>query len=305
MSESNSSPRVFTGDPSQVVQVFPKFDIQVLCCRFWWLKNWEHARLSFPFWRIYYNFQEGATVIYMGKEYPLTPDKVYLIAPNTDYASRLFDHPIPQEGHTLVGGSMSYVDEEQLGQIFSEGAVEHAFIHFLLTYPYVNFRPGIFEFPADAEIVIKFRRICEALKKNNKKLDMNVYLTLHSLITGLLSELDLSKWIHSSTDGRILKAISYIESHLSGPLPNEQLAKLACITPNSFARLFKEEIGITVQQFIRQKRVDMACSLFLHTNLSIDEVALRTGFSNRYHFTRIFREVTDITPGRYKKNFFL
>ena len=59
------------GDPSDVLQLFPKFNLQLLCCRNWWLKRWEFRELSYPYWRIYHNSSVGAVITYENQEYPL------------------------------------------------------------------------------------------------------------------------------------------------------------------------------------------------------------------------------------------
>jgi AraC-like DNA-binding protein len=302
MQKENES---YTGDPSKIVQIFPKFDLQVLCCRYWWLEEWEHSKLSFPFWRLYSNYNEGAFIEFEHKVYPMKPDMIYLIPPNTDYSSRLYDHPIPLKGHRLTGGGVWGIPVEKRAEIIEEGAVAHLFIHFVFDNPYITVKPGIYEFPMDDNLQKKITKLRNYLLENPYKFNLNVYFVIQSVICSLLGDIDKENWTQVSMDSRIIKVQSYIRDHINDALTNESLAELACLTPNALARLFKDEVGLTLQTFIRQRRIDKACSLFLHTDLSIDQVASRTGFSNRYHFTRIFREITDITPAKYKKNYML
>ena len=63
------------GDPSDVLQLFPRFNLQVLCCRYWWLKRWEFRELSYPYWRVYHNSREGAVINFNGREYPALTGK--------------------------------------------------------------------------------------------------------------------------------------------------------------------------------------------------------------------------------------
>ena len=72
------------------------------------------------------------------------------------------------------------------------------------------------------------------------------------------------------------------------------------MSTNSFSRLFKNEIGVSLQKYIKKKRIDYACMLITHTSMSIDEIAFKTGFSNRFHFTRVFHEIIKTTPAKYK-----
>lgn len=184
-----------------------------------------------------------------------------------------------------------------------EGAIEHLFVHFVMNNTSTFVRPQIFEFPVDDDLMDAIRCICNSLRRDNQNIDLSTYLYLKSLIFHLLSKIDKDLWMNISIDNRVIKVLGYIQNHISEPLSNETLAEIACITPTSFARLFKDDMNYTVQQYIRRVRIDSACSLLLHTDLSIEQIATQTGFTNRYHFTRIFGEVTHTTPARFKKNY--
>jgi len=294
---------VFNGDPSEIAQSFPKLELKILCCRFWWLKSWEHPNLSFPFWRLYYNFHEGASVEYNHKVYYLNTGKIYLIPPSTAYSSRLYENQIPENTHKLIGGSMYSLDPIVEDSYLREGAIEHLFVHFVLNNTNTFIRPQIFEFPVDEVILAAIHCICNYLRRDNQNIDLSTYFHLHSLVFHLLSKIDEDLWMNVSIDNRIVKVLNYIQNHISEPLSNEILAEIACITPTSFARLFKDDMDYTVQQYIRHVRIDNACSLLHHTDLSIEQIATQTGFTNRYHFTRIFGEVTHTTPARFKKSY--
>ncbi len=96
------------GDPSDIQQLFPRFNLQILCCRYWWLKRWEFRELSYPYWRIYHNTSEGAVVTFNGKEYALHPDKVLMVAPNTAYSTQINDFKVPDDGYRLLGARIGH-----------------------------------------------------------------------------------------------------------------------------------------------------------------------------------------------------
>ncbi|HKK80975.1 MAG TPA: AraC family transcriptional regulator [Prolixibacteraceae bacterium] len=291
------------GDPSEVIQFFPKFELKLLCCRYWWLESWEFSELSFPYWRIYHNNQEGAIIIYDNKEYYLSPENILLIAPNTSYATRLFDHEIPPEGYKLKGGRVT-PDANQTGVTgLSTHNILHLFIHFNIGMPYDNIAPGIFDFKINDHLHSKLQLIKEYLNYNNKTLSFHVSLVIKSLISDLLAELPESNWDLISNDHRIINCLRYIEENIDSDLNNPLLAKNASMTTNAFIRLFTNEVGTPVQKYIRNKRIDQACIMLHHSNLSINEVAVNTGFADRYHFSRIFKQHTHISPARYKKEF--
>jgi len=55
-----------------------------------------------------------------------------------------------------------------------------------------------------------------------------------------------------------------------------------------------------LHQFVQNRKIAKSCELFEHTNKSIENVAFNLGFSDRYHFSRVFKSVTGLTPASYK-----
>ena len=298
--------KYYSGDPSEIIQSFHNVNLQIHCCRYWWIKNWEHKELSFPFWRIYNNAQKGGFMEYQHQVYEMDPDKLYLIAPNTNYSSRLHNNPIPEDGYNLTGGRISETKKKKRIELIENGAIEHLFIHFTLGYPYDHVAPGIYIFRMNKHLEDKIKLLRSYLTKHVAQFNFTVSLTIQSLICELLFNMGEEKWKYPIRDVRIAKVISHIESNISKEFTNESLAGIANMATNAFSRIFKEYTGSTLQNFIKKKRIHKASLLLLHSNHSIDEIAEKTGFANRYHFTRIFKKVRGHAPAKYRKEgFFL
>ncbi|MDR1380234.1 MAG: helix-turn-helix domain-containing protein [Tannerella sp.] len=293
--------KVYTGDPSEIIQSFPNFNLQMHCCRYWWIINWEHRKLSFPFWRIYNNVQRGGFMEYKQQVYEMEPDTLYLIAPNTDYSSRLYSHPIPEDGYRLTGGRISETAGDKLGELLEKGAIEHLFIHFTLGYPYDSVSPGIYPFRMNRHLEDRIIRLRNYLTEHVAQFNFTIFLTIQSLICELLFSMGEEKWKYPIRDVRIARIINLIENNIGNDFTNESLANRANMATNAFSRLFREHVGETLQNFIRKKRIQHACLLLLHSNRSIDEIADKTGFANRYHFSRIFSRITGYAPAKYRK----
>lgn len=289
------------GDPSDVLQIFPGYNVQLLCCRYWWLRNWEFKELSFPYWRIYHNNWQGAFIEYLGREYELTPDKMVMIAPNTPYSTRLYDHEIPETGYAITGGRVEPgLTEDQLRD---EGCILHLFIHFNIGMPYDNISPGIFTFELTEHLKQKLILIKRYLNYEHLRFNFHSGLTIQSLISDLLAELPEKSWDLITGDHRILKVLNYVEKNTGKELNNIVLAQVTGMATNAFTRLFTREVGMPPQTYVKKKRIDKACISLHHSGLSIDEVAAQTGFADRYHFSRIFKQVSGVSPARYKKEF--
>ena len=289
------------GDPSDVSQYFPGFSLKVHCCRFWWLKNWEFGELSFPFWRIYHNPKKGAFVKYAGQTIELMPDTLYMIAPNTSYSSWLFDHKIPESGFVMEGERVeSKLREEEL---LGMSDILHLFIHFNIGMPYDNVTPGIYTFKVTNHILEKLQIIKEQWYADYTRFSFYSELAVHSLINDLLAALPTYCWNVISKDSRILSLIKYIQKNLDGDLTNRVLAGQIRLATNAFTRLFTEEVGVSPQRYVKRIRIDKARVLLHHSSASIDQIASQTGFADRYHFSRIFKQVTGISPAHYRKAF--
>lgn len=100
----------------------------------------------------------------------------------------------------------------------------------------------------------------------------------------------------------LLPAIKYIEKNYQNPhLSNEILAKECNISEIYFRKLFSAQFKLTPKQFIIDIRLQRAKQLLSEGILKINSIAEQCGFSNPYHFCRIFKERIGITPTEYMK----
>jgi AraC family transcriptional regulator len=88
----------------------------------------------------------------------------------------------------------------------------------------------------------------------------------------------------------------YIQEHLHQDLKLVELSAIAQLSPYHFLRLFKQQMKITPHQYILQCRIDRAKHLLQHSNLSIAEISVRTGFCDQSHLTRSFKRIVGVTP---------
>jgi AraC-like DNA-binding protein len=290
------------GDPSKVSQLFSGLNINLLCCRFWWLKNWESRNMSFPYWRIYWNKSVGGIISFAGKTIEMIPDQLILIPPYTAFSSRLQGNTLPPSGYNLEGARMEQSITEK--DLLNEGAVLHLFIHFNLGMPYDFIAPELFCFDVHPELRTDLEILTHSLQQNNEQLSVSSSLIIYKIIMLTVCQIPKEYWNLSTSDQRMINVLREIEDHISEVLTNKKLAKVAKMAINSFARVFKEEIGMPPQQFVRKRRVQKTSILLHHTSESIDEIARLSGFCDRFHLARVFKEVTSYSPAQYRKKFY-
>ena len=98
-----------------------------------------------------------------------------------------------------------------------------------------------------------------------------------------------------STDERILRATSYIRSHIDGPLTLEAVANEACLSPSRFRHLFVEETGMAFRPYILWRRFLHVWDL-LESGTSLSSAAHAAGFADAAHLTRTSRMMFGFPP---------
>ena len=73
-----------------------------------------------------------------------------------------------------------------------------------------------------------------------------------------------------------------------------------CFSVGYFGDLIKKETGLTAQQYIQNKIIDLAKQELLGTELSVSDIALNLGFEYPQHFTRMFKKVTGKSPSEFR-----
>jgi beta-glucosidase len=95
----------------------------------------------------------------------------------------------------------------------------------------------------------------------------------------------------------------YVYAHLQEPFNVKDLARYLRCHPDFLSRKFKQLTGGNLSLYIRHIRIDRAKELLKNPKILIDEVSEKTGFTDRGHFTKVFRKVTKTTPGQYQRQF--
>jgi AraC-like DNA-binding protein len=283
-------------DPSDVHQSFKDLNIKLLCCRYWILEEWECNDLKVPFWRMYYNSIAGAIIKHKNKAVHLNSGTIIIIPPNTSFSSQLKPN-YPKEDESIKG--RSFVATDNLDVLASKGKVDHLFIHFSLGYPLDLVSNNVYEIEINKNNVEFLNEIKNACISNTITGFRESLLIKQILLESLL-KLPTAMWESGNIDFRILNSIKFIEVNAKTKITNAQLANMANMATNSFARLFKLSTGITTQQYILTLKVQAASNYIHHTHKSLDEIAFECGFSDRHHFSKIFKKVLKINPSDYK-----
>ena len=100
---------------------------------------------------------------------------------------------------------------------------------------------------------------------------------------------------------RLIPVMNYIKDNYKERIHISQLSTILNICDDHLIRLFKETIGITPMKYINRVRLEEAQKLLVNTECSVTEISFVVGFSNVSYFSKLFTDVFELTPSRYRK----
>ncbi|MCC5803439.1 helix-turn-helix domain-containing protein [Rossellomorea vietnamensis] len=100
---------------------------------------------------------------------------------------------------------------------------------------------------------------------------------------------------------RICIAHEYIRAYFHQSLTIEDLAKMACLSPNHLIRTYSQLYGKTPHRHISEFRIEKAKTLLKNPELSMTDIAFELGFQNPASFTRMFTQFVGIPPTHFRK----
>jgi AraC family transcriptional regulator len=101
--------------------------------------------------------------------------------------------------------------------------------------------------------------------------------------------------------GWLLRAVDHLHTHFLEPISLTELAHRVDIDPSHLARTFREFYGCTMSDYVRRLRVEKARKELLSTAKPLSTIALETGFADQAHFSRVFKQLTGLTPGAFRR----
>ena len=99
----------------------------------------------------------------------------------------------------------------------------------------------------------------------------------------------------------LLRARDRLHDRYLDPSGVGDLATVAGVHPDYLARAFRAWFGVPIGAYVRGLRLDWAAAQLAESATPIVEIAVRAGFADQSHFTRLFRWRTGVTPATYRR----
>ena len=98
----------------------------------------------------------------------------------------------------------------------------------------------------------------------------------------------------------IRKALRYIAANYTQKLTLQNVASEVGISPNHFSTLFHKTVGVSFREYLCQTRVGGSKQFLLYTDYSLADIAAAMGFPDQSNFSKVFKRITGISPGKYR-----
>ncbi|TVV27590.1 helix-turn-helix transcriptional regulator [Weissella cibaria] len=99
----------------------------------------------------------------------------------------------------------------------------------------------------------------------------------------------------------ISKATQYIDRRLHQKVSVKEVSDSVGLSPNYFANTFKNEVGISLTDYINRRKILVSQNMLQYSNFSITEISQYLAFSSQSYFIKAFKSVKGITPKQVKK----
>lgn len=126
---------------------------------------------------------------------------------------------------------------------------------------------------------------------------------LHELYRKISAgQMERARQMHKDDVSRPIKCMKkYIQGHFAENLLLEEIVSVADLSYSYGSSMFKKETGITITQYLTQVRMEEAQRLIRETNLTINEVACKVGYTDTRYFSKLFIKTVGIKPVDYRK----
>ncbi len=261
-------------------EVLRKVQIQVAVYRRFRIDQTWDDDLQSPFWRLYVMNKPGASIQHAGRKLALRAGRACLIPAWVRFQSRAKRTLIQDYMHFYVTGLPPTLLKRYFGR------------------PLMLARDAVLD------------GLCERWRENLGSSSTFVGLGWSNALAcaavaaaaAQLPEEEQRVFENSwQTLSPVGPALECIDRRLSRPPANPELARLCHLSTDRFIRKFRLIVGLTPARYGLERRIALAAQGLTASAQSIEEIADALGFTDRFHFSRVFKAHLGLAPVAYRR----
>jgi len=161
--------------------------------------------------------------------------------------------------------------------------------------------PLVLQLPNDRLDEVALEQVYAALERGHAlHHQLAAAAALRHSLSALATLVNAQLGSRSAAD-RVIASVEMLRRGWNQPHRLEELATAAGVSVTHYSAIFRRHTGFSPIDFLIRQRVQHACRLLDTTELSIAQVAERSGYDDPYYFTRCFRRVMGCSPRAYRK----
>lgn len=99
----------------------------------------------------------------------------------------------------------------------------------------------------------------------------------------------------------IQKSVEYMRENYNEKLTIDDISQAVYLSPCYLSKIFKNELGCTIMEFLTKVRIDEAKKLLRNPRYNVMQVAGEIGFDDPSYFTKVFKKIEGVTPSQYRR----
>ena len=206
--------------------------------------------------------------------------------------------------HTIIhAGQLALMDCRDIHEYYATAPMEFVWVHFdgansRALYEQIIKNYGHLFTPADGfQIDRQLLSIVSACADERSLSEIQQSQAIYTALTSLLTPIG-----HQIPNTLIQKALDFMHENLANDLSVQTAAQAVGLSSSHFSRLFRRETGYAPHEYIVLQRINRAKRLLCTTNLTIKEIAFRTGYNSEANFIHAFSARVGCSPGVFRKN---
>ncbi len=147
-----------------------------------------------------------------------------------------------------------------------------------------------------------FNYLYEITSSTSYTRDMEINTGLSSLLALLMAD----SWHPEgapagSKKTSMLEVKKYLDDNYSSKIALDELAKRFNVNKYYMTRIYKEQFGVSIMDYLTSVRITEAKNLLRFTELSAEEIGLKTGIGDVYYFSRVFKKIEGMNVREYRR----
>ncbi len=207
--------------------------------------------------------------------------------------------------HAVKNGDLDYVKSNCMNHVFlnpegmgllSENPLQNLKYHFVITAAMITRNSIDGGMEAEKAYGLSDFYIQKMDKCQTKEEIAEVHQIMCFDFTRRMQQLGKNK-VHSK---HIVQCIDYIYNHIHSRITLKEIANRLDLSESYLSKLFVSEVGITISEYIREKKIERASNMLKFSDYDIADIANYFSFSSQSHFTQAFEKQIGLSPKKYR-----